>query len=95
MIGPFENVADSLDAIAEHLPDSAILDVQLDGEDVELVANSLKRNGVPIIFHSGHAKPAELEARFPNSHFCGKPCTPQTLIETVRVSLNGASARTA
>lgn len=76
------------------MPDSAILDVQLDGEDVELVANSLSQNDVPIIFHSGHAKPCELEARFPNSKFCGKPCTPQLLIETVESTLVDAPPRT-
>ena len=95
VIGPFENVADSLEAIAAQMPDGAILDVQLDGEDVELVANSLNQNGVPIVFHSGHAKPCELEARYPDSRFCGKPCTPTLLIDTVADALESAAARTA
>lgn len=83
VIGPHESVADSLEQLAEGMPDGAILDVQLDGEDIELVANALTMNDVPIIFHSGHAKPGDLEVRFPGSHFCGKPCTPSHLIQTV------------
>ncbi|MBB3762998.1 response regulator [Sphingomicrobium lutaoense] len=88
VVGPHETVADSLEQLAEGMPDCAILDVQLDGEDIELVAVALTNNQVPIIFHSGHAKPSDLEQRFPGSYFCGKPCTPSHLIQTLRTAVS-------
>lgn len=81
--GPYASVAESLEDLAGSMPDGAVLDVQLDGEAVELVANSLYQNDVPIIFHSGHADPAELQERFPGSRFVRKPCMQNELVEHV------------
>ncbi|MCJ7420940.1 response regulator [Sphingomicrobium astaxanthinifaciens] len=90
VIGPHENVADSLATIATAHPDAAILDVQLDGEDVFPVAEQLKAEGVPIVFHSGHAEPAQLQERFPEARFCSKPCTPALLESELRIAIEGA-----
>ncbi|WP_265587719.1 response regulator [Sphingomicrobium arenosum] len=89
VIGPHENVADSLATIDLGKPDAAILDVQLDGEDVFPVAERLKADGVPIVFHSGHAEPAKLHERFPEARFCSKPCTPGLLEDELRIAIEG------
>lgn len=83
-------MAQSLEQLADdgQMPDAAILDVQLNGEDVMMLAEQLRLREVPIIFHSGHAKPCDLEERFPGSHFCGKPCTPQMLTQTIEEALD-------
>lgn len=87
VVGPHENVADSLRALEHVRPDAAILDVQLDGEDVFPVAEMLHRAGIPIVFHSGHAEPALLQERFPSSRFCSKPCMPGLLERELRVAI--------
>ena len=89
VMGPHENVGDSLEhlADADGLPDAAILDVQLDGEDVMMLAEQLRLKNVPIVFHSGHAEPQDLEEKFPGSFFCGKPCSPERLSATLKSAL--------
>ena len=91
VLGPHVSVSQALCDLADEgrMPDAAILDVQLDGEDVMLLAEQLRLKQVPIIFHSGHAKPEDLERRFPGSFFCAKPCTAERLNRTVRDALEG------
>ncbi|EJW12227.1 Response regulator [Rhodovulum sp. PH10] len=47
-------VAEALAAIAEQRPDVAVLDVNLDGEEVYPVAERLKAEGVPFVFTTGY-----------------------------------------
>ncbi|MCM8558373.1 response regulator [Sphingomicrobium sediminis] len=93
VMGAFSNVADSLRALdKEDKPAAAILDVQLDGEDVFPVADRLGELGVPIVFHSGHAEPAKLAEQYPDARFCVKPCTPNILTAEVEAAIAGVSA---
>lgn len=85
VLGPHVSVSEALCDLADDLrmPDAAVLDVQLDGEDVMLLAEQLRLRNIPIVFHSGHAKPEDLEKRFPGSFFCAKPCSAERLTQTI------------
>ena len=84
--GPFTTVREA-SAAADHLaPDAAILDVQLEDGEVYPLADKLVQMGVPIIFHSGHARPSDLIERYPGALTCGKPCSPDTLIAMLRTA---------
>ncbi|NNC47647.1 MAG: response regulator [Sphingomonas sp.] len=85
VLGPHVSVSEALCDLADErqMPDAAVLDVQLDGEDVMLLAEQLRLRNVPIVFHSGHAKPEDLEQRFPGSFFCAKPCSAERLTQTI------------
>ncbi|WP_265571649.1 response regulator [Sphingomicrobium nitratireducens] len=91
VLGPCEDVAGALALIEGELPDGAILDVQLDNETVHPVARRLSEAGVPIVFHSGHAQPCDLQKEFEAARFCSKPCAPQQLVETVGEAIDGAA----
>lgn len=77
--GPFATLAEGEQAVASHLPDAAILDVQLADGEVFPLADMLMRLGVPIIFHSGHADNGRLLARYPEARSAGKPCPAETI----------------
>jgi len=49
VVGPAANVAAALAIIEEKLPDAAILDVHLNGETSERVADTLRDRGCPFI----------------------------------------------
>jgi len=72
--GPYPSNAKALEAIRARRPDVAILDMQLTDGDVFPVARELKSLDVPIVFHSGHANPADLKTEFPSAIVCTKPC---------------------
>ncbi len=82
--GPFATLAEGVQAIQRQRPDVAILDVQLADGEVYPLADLLMQLKVPIIFHSGHADPHGLIARYPGAHTAGKPC-PAELIASYLV----------
>lgn len=86
--GPFATLAEGVEAIAAHLPDAAILDVQLADGEVFPLADLLMQRGVPIIFHSGHADNGRLLARYPEARSAGKPC-PSEVIASHLVQATG------
>jgi DNA-binding response OmpR family regulator len=49
-------VSDALTYIDEDVPDAAILDVNLGGEEVYPVARALRARGVPFIFATGYGQ---------------------------------------
>lgn len=77
--GPYETVADALEAVESTLPHCAILDVRLLDGEVFPAADRLRDAGVPLIFHSGHADEAQLLVRYPGAQFCPKPSSPSRL----------------
>ncbi len=85
--GPFTTVREASAAAEAIGPDAAILDVQLEDGEVYPLADQLMRMGVPIIFHSGHANPRDLAKRYPGSLACGKPCSPDTLIQMLQQAI--------
>ena len=73
---PYDTVRsceEALELFATAEVDIAILDVMLDDGEVFDVADNLQRRGIPIVFHSGHARPSSTADRFPNSAWLEKP----------------------
>ncbi|WP_375249587.1 response regulator [Sphingomonas sp.] len=83
--GPYATLEEALRALdGEAAPFAcAILDVRLRDGEVFPAADRLSAAGIPIIFHSGHADPQGLEARYPGSLVCSKPCSPGTLLASI------------
>ena len=83
-IGPFAETKGAIDHCQRvTLPDCAVLDVRLrDGESFPL-ADWLSAQQVPVVFHSGHASPGELAARYPLARICPKPALTSELAEMV------------
>ncbi|KEO55505.1 response regulator [Thioclava indica] len=79
VLGPCATMRAAMTQIAQDLPDAAVLDVMLaDGEVYEL-ADRLRDAGVALVFHSGHADPAELLERYPEASVCPKPAYPSEI----------------
>lgn len=83
VIGPFPSTSDAMTAIGDHAPDIAVLDVRLLDGDVFPLAEVLRSRGTRIIFHSGHARPTELIARFPEARVILKPANGNAVIEAI------------
>ena len=82
--GPYPSVARAMSAIGAMRPQAAVLDVQLTDGDVMPLADRLMEMDVPIIFHSGHAKPDVLKQRYPAATICAKPCSHGMLEDSLR-----------
>lgn len=90
--GPFADQRNAFRAIEEHMPDCAILDVRTGDGEVYPLADALSEAGVPIIFHSGHVPPDEVQERYPNAWACAKPCPPDKLIDVLQEAVVRAAA---
>lgn len=55
VIGPATRVDKAIKLLDEYSPDGAILDVMLGRDEVFPLADKLLEQGVPFVFHSGHA----------------------------------------
>lgn len=55
IIGPIGTVPEALSSIASLKPDCAVLDINLDGESVRVVAEALANAGVPFVFVTGYS----------------------------------------
>lgn len=89
--GPFDATENALEAIEGQRPDIAILDVFTADGEVYPVADELTRQGVPIIFHSGHVPPQEVRDRYPEALACAKPCPPGKMIDMVQQAVAKAN----
>ncbi|MEO6389287.1 MAG: response regulator [Croceibacterium sp.] len=85
--GPFSDKKNAFLAIEGVMPDAAILDVYTDDGEVYPLADVLAKAGVPLIFHSGHASPSEVKARYPDAWACAKPCPPDKLIDVLQAAV--------
>lgn len=81
--GPFAMQDHAFIAIAEDMPDFAILDVRTADGDVFPLADALTEAGVPIIFHSGHITDCEIAERYPDARTAAKPCPPSKLMAMI------------
>jgi len=81
--GPYANRDHAFVAIAESMPDVAILDVMAADGEVFPLADALTEAGVPIIFHSGHVTQKDIAARYPYAMTASKPCPPSELIAMI------------
>ncbi len=79
--GPYGSVRETMKALERGIPRCAILDVKLMDGEVFPAADVLSEYKVPVIFHSGHADPQELSARYPLATTCPKPSTMRSITE--------------
>ena len=85
VVGPAHSLPDAAAVVEAGLAgaggiDAAILDVDLQGEEVYPVAERLMRAGVPFLFHTGHGDRAELRERFDGAPVCTKPTLSEELV---------------
>ncbi len=90
--GPYETVAETLEAVDHALPNCAILDVRLLDGEVFPAADRLRDAGVPLIFHSGHADETGLKSRYPGAQICPKPSSPSQLRAALAQALDREEA---
>lgn len=82
--GPFPDKVHAFEAIEQHLPDAAILDVNIVDGEVFPLADVLAQKGVPIIFHSGNLPLDVVHSRYPGALACAKPCSPDRLVSALQ-----------
>lgn len=92
LAGPYAHGGEALQMLDRDHPDAAILDVQLADGEVYSLADRLTERGIPIVFHSGHAVPRDLLARYPDARACAKPCPPCVLLTNLREAVLSAAA---
>lgn len=86
--GPHAGKQSAITAIEQQMPDFAILDIFTADGEVYPLADRLTEAGVPIIFHSGHVPPVEVQSRYPSSQAAAKPCAPSHLIKMMQGALS-------
>lgn len=90
VIGPTATLQGTFLAIADSYVDVAILDVKLADAEVFPVADHLYDQGVPIVFHTGHARKTSLQARYPASRIFTKSTASIDLLKAAASMLNQA-----
>ena len=89
VLGPVPSIEAALLLLDQQaLPDGAILDVNLGGERVYPLADTLTGRGVPIIFTTGYDA-AALPSRFAHVPTCEKPFRPARIIEAIGTAIRG------
>lgn len=80
--GPVTRLADGLAAATDEnsVFDCAVLDINLQGEEVFPIAEVLERRGVPFLFHTGHGDSKTLRKQFANAPVCNKPFQTERLV---------------
>lgn len=72
--------------------DAAILDVNLHGKVSYPVADYLRREHVPFVFHTGQGEKRTLAERYPGVEVCNKPCDGTALVTILGRVINGGGA---
>jgi DNA-binding NtrC family response regulator len=88
-VRPVGGIAEALTAISERLPDVAVLDVNLAGEEVFPVAQKLKSFGVPFIFTTGYGRDG-LPTAWADVPVIQKPFRADTLAAALADVVDGA-----
>jgi CheY-like chemotaxis protein len=86
VVGPASNVADALKLAAGEQIDGAVLDVNLGGERVFAVADSLRSSAVPFVFVTGYGRSA-LTAAYDQHPMIQKPFEPRSFGATLAAKL--------
>ncbi|MBK1658812.1 HWE histidine kinase domain-containing protein [Paracraurococcus ruber] len=73
LLGPAATLAEARALLRADPPDAALLDVELDGEQVFPIADLLAEQGVPLAFATGYEAGAVLPARFVGARVLVKP----------------------
>ena len=80
--GPVPSVAHALALLAAHDLDAAVLDMNLDGEPADPVANALAARDVPFLFVTGYG-PDSARTRYPGRPILCKPVRAAALVQAV------------
>lgn len=83
VLGPVSRVPTAIAALAGERPDLALLDVNLDGEDVYAVADALRSAAVPFLFTTGY-DPWTIDPRFSAAPHLEKPIAMPALMSALR-----------
>lgn len=87
--GPYPSLSDGVAAVADHMPDAAVLDIKLDdGHDVGLLAGDLELYGIPFIFCSGLRPRGRFETRFGHHPFVSKERAARDLVSALRDAIH-------
>ena len=91
VVGAFNKVTEALAVVTNHV-NAAVLDVNLGGELIYPVADSLVAKGVPFVFITGYGAEA-IDGRFASYRVLQKPIQRQMLQNTFIVDFGGALRR--
>lgn len=85
--GPAPSVAHALGLLAEHEVDAAVLDMNLNGEPADPIADALAARGIPFVFLTGYGS-GVAEGRHVGRPMLGKPFRAAALVRAL-ASLTG------
>lgn len=88
VIGPAPTIQRAMDLLESHSPpDGAVLDVNLGGELVFPLADTLIERGVPLVFITGY-DPTTLPPRFAHVPICGKPINASRITRAINTAID-------
>jgi DNA-binding response OmpR family regulator len=76
-------VGEALSTLDAQPVSAAVLDVQLDRETSESVADRLARQGIPFLFYTGQRDAAPRHDDWPNCKVISKPAPRETIVAAV------------
>ena len=82
VVGPAPDVPRALALLAGRDVDAAVLDMNLNGEPADPIADALAARGVPFVFLTGYGS-GSAEGRHAGRPTLGKPLKPQSLIRVL------------
>ena len=82
VVGPAPDVPRALALLEEHEVNAAVLDMNLDGEPADPVADVLAARDVPFLFVTGYGS-GSAEGRHAGRPTLGKPLKPPALIQAL------------
>jgi len=92
IIGPASSLKEAQALIADgHRIDAAVLDINLDGTPVYPLADTLREQGVPILFCTGYEMIGEAE-RFADCAYLNKPVGAHEIIPAVNALIDQKAA---
>ncbi len=78
------SLAEADETLKECTFDAAILDLRLPDGNTSALAKRLVDQGMPIVFHSGHAEIEMLRNDYPSARICHKPCKHSEFVVAVQ-----------
>lgn len=76
-------VGEALSTLDAQPVSAAVLDVQLDRETSEAVADRLARQGIPFLFYTGQREAAPVHDDWPKCKVISKPAPRETIVAAV------------
>ena len=89
VLGPFSTVMAALAVLEQCRPDAAVLDVNLRGESVTPVVQSLRRMDVPFVLATAY-RADDLPDALRGSVNMGKPVDSKSVVATLKAMLGAA-----